>query len=214
MNRWLLVVACLLLPSPAAAQQQRSQLPPLNATTVSARQLTNAGAGNAVWILNDGTTEVFVRLGDGTVVATPNDIPILPGCGVPFDLGVANNIAAITLAGSSTVRITQGASVQPAVCAGRTAGGFPNNDGSMTTTTGGLAQNLFGGATPRNGYHIANPGISVCWFSQFQVAAPNGLGSEQVVPGGGYESPLGVSPSHSVSVYCPLTGDPVTAWQW
>ncbi len=90
------------------------------------------------------------------------------------------------------------------------------SDGSATITTGGTAQNLFGGATPTNGFAIYNPDpVNDLWISDTTTAAANGLGSIRVVAnGGGYETPPGCKPIGAVSVIGAVTAQKITARRW
>ena len=89
-------------------------------------------------------------------------------------------------------------------------------DGSGNITTGGTAQQLFGGVVPAHGYAVYNPSPSVdLWVSHSTTAAPNGAGSIRVsANGGAYETPPGVAPGHAVSIYGATTGQPFTADTW
>lgn len=89
-------------------------------------------------------------------------------------------------------------------------------DGSTTITTGGTAQNLFGGTVPSNGFAIYNPDpTNDLWVSDSATALANGLGSIRVVAnGGGYETPAGYRPLGTVSIVGAVTGQKITARRW
>jgi hypothetical protein len=89
-------------------------------------------------------------------------------------------------------------------------------DGSTTITTGGTAQNLFGGTTPVNGFSIYNPHASSdLWVSDSGTAAANAAGSIRVPANGGwYETPAGQKPLGVVSIVGATTGQPITARRW
>jgi len=95
-------------------------------------------------------------------------------------------------------------------------GAFETCDGNTTITTGGTAQNLFGGLLPKTGFSIANPDPTEdCWFSQSATAAPNGTGSQRLQANGGwYETPPGMRPMGPVSIVCATTGHKITAERW
>ena len=96
-------------------------------------------------------------------------------------------------------------------------GGKDNaTDGSTTITTGGTAQNLFGGTTPANGFAIYNPDPSNdLWISDSTTAAANGTGSVRCASnGGGYETPPGYRPVGVVSIVGAVTGQKITARRW
>lgn len=94
----------------------------------------------------------------------------------------------------------------------------PNNtvDGSSTITTGGTAQNLFGGIIPNNGFAIYNPDASNdLWISDSSTAVANGTGSIRITAnGGGYETPANYRPCGVVSVIGSVTGQKFTAKWW
>ncbi len=89
-------------------------------------------------------------------------------------------------------------------------------DGSTTITSGGTAQNLFGGRTPKNGFEICNPDpTNDLWVSDSTTAAANGTGSYRVVAGGGtYTTPYYYKPVGPVSIVGAVTGQKVTARFW
>lgn len=89
-------------------------------------------------------------------------------------------------------------------------------DGSTSITTGGTAQNLFGGTTPTNGFEVCNPDPSEdLWISDSSTAAANGQGSYRVAPAGGtYTTPAGYKPIGAVSVIAATTGHKITARRW
>lgn len=91
--------------------------------------------------------------------------------------------------------------------------GVPND---VTITTGGTAQTLFAGATPRNGWTVLNPDTSEdCWASDSTTALANGAGSTRLAAnGGGYETPVLYRPPGSLSVVCATTGHKLTARMW
>lgn len=84
----------------------------VSATTTTARSQLQAstpgGSGNDVAVWNDGSSTVFVRLGDSTVNATVADFPLVPNAGVILNAASATHIAAITASGTSTVRAIPG----------------------------------------------------------------------------------------------------------
>ena len=62
---------------------------------------------NSVLIQNDGTAEVFVKLGSSAVTAATTDFPLQAGASVSTYVGASTNVAAITSTGSSTLRVTR-----------------------------------------------------------------------------------------------------------
>jgi hypothetical protein len=100
--------------------------------------------------------------------------------------------------------------------AGTAHGANATTDGSTTITTGGTAQNLFGGASPANGYAICNPDtVNDLWVSDSTTAVANGAGCFRVAANGGYyatepnQKPLG-----AVSIVGSTTGQKITARRW
>ena len=89
-------------------------------------------------------------------------------------------------------------------------------DGSTTLTTGGTAQNLFGGVVPTNGFAIYNPDpVNDLWVSDSATAFANGVGSIRVFAnGGGYETPVGCRPLGAVSIVGATAGQKITARRW
>lgn len=88
--------------------------------------------------------------------------------------------------------------------------------GDTTIATGGTAQDLFGGATPTNGFEICNPdATNDLWVSDSVTAAANGTGSYRVAANGGtYTTPWGYKPIGSVSIVGAVTGQKITARRW
>ncbi|MCW6510997.1 hypothetical protein [Lichenifustis flavocetrariae] len=87
--------------------------------------------------------------------------------------------------------------------------------GDAAITAGGTAQTLFSGATPANGWKIANPDPAEdLWVSDSTTAAPNGQGSTRVPAGGIVTTEPGEKPCGPVSVYGATTGHFITARAW
>lgn len=90
------------------------------------------------------------------------------------------------------------------------------SQGDATITTGGTARTLFNGQVPVNGWAVYNPdATNDLWVSDSATAAANGQGSIRVAAnGGGYETPPGYKPSHSVSIIGAVTAQKITARAW
>ena len=87
--------------------------------------------------------------------------------------------------------------------------------GDTSITTGGTAQTLFSGATPPNGWKVANPDAAEdLWVSDSTTAAPNGQGSYRLPAGGIITTEPGEKPAGPVSVYAATTGHVITARSW
>ena len=89
-------------------------------------------------------------------------------------------------------------------------------DGSTTITTGGVAQTLFNGKIPPNGFEICNPDANEdLWVANGTTASPNGIGSYRVAANGGtYTTPVGYGPIGVVSIIGTTTGHKITAKGW
>lgn len=80
----------------------------LAVTTSTGNGTIPAGSGQILRILNDGTVTIFFKLGAAGVTATTTDTPILAGTSELFTIGGQVAVAAISGAGSGTLRITRG----------------------------------------------------------------------------------------------------------
>lgn len=90
------------------------------------------------------------------------------------------------------------------------------SDGSGTIASGNLAQDLFGGVVPTNGFAVYNPDTNEdLWISLSTTAAIGGQGSIRVAAnGGGYEMPPTAKPFHKISIIAVTTGHKFTAIKW
>ena len=93
---------------------------------------------------------------------------------------------------------------------------YPGSDGSGTITTGGTAQNLFGGVAPLHGFAIYNPdATNDLWINDAGAAAVATAGSIRVAANGGsYVTPDFYIPVGPVSIVGATTGGKYTAKQW
>jgi len=110
-------LAALLVASLSYAQAPPS--PPAASTVCANTTLAVTGSSarvalpsttatcKVVTLVNDGTSEVFVKFGDNTVTATTNDIPIPAGAS-PAIWTAGTYVAAISAGGSSNLRVIQG----------------------------------------------------------------------------------------------------------
>ncbi len=86
-------------------------------------------------------------------------------------------------------------------------------DGSGTVVSGGMAQNLFAGIVPVNGYLVANNSSSILYVSD--VGTANAGGASIPVPSGTvFATPSGYKPAGVVSVYGSSTGQAFAARRW
>jgi hypothetical protein len=82
------------------------------AANSGSQRVAFTGPGKEVLIYNDGTTLVFIRYGDSTVVAAAvGDVPIPPGNSYGFGRGEAPYVAAIRPSGSGDVYFTTGTGI-------------------------------------------------------------------------------------------------------
>lgn len=93
------------------------------------------------------------------------------------------------------------------------AAGSPALDGSGTITSGGVAQTLFGGVTPTNGFQIANNSSDVLYVCDVGIATPGGA-SMPIAVGALYTTPSGYQPAGPVSIYGATLGDAFAARRW
>ena len=93
-----------------------------------------------------------------------------------------------------------------------TAGG-PALDGSATVVTGGVAQTLFGGIAPVNGYLVANTSSATLYVSDVGAATGGGA-SIPIAPGAVFVTPTGYKPPGPVSLYGGTTGQAFAARRW
>ena len=93
-------------------------------------------------------------------------------------------------------------------------GGAVAADGSGAVATGGVAQNLFGGAAPPTGYLVQNLSGDFLYLSDVGTAAATGA-SVMLAPGGGYfETPPSYRPPGPVSLYGATAGQAFAARYW
>ena len=93
------------------------------------------------------------------------------------------------------------------------AAGSAAIDGSGTVLTGGLAQVLFAGIIPVNGFLVANNSTAVLFVSDVGVASAGG-GSIPIAPGAVFITPSGYRPAGPISLYASSTGQSFAARRW
>ena len=93
------------------------------------------------------------------------------------------------------------------------AAGSPAVDGSGTVVTGGIAQPLFAGVVPVNGFLVANNSLATLYVSDVGVASAGG-GSIPIVPGAVFITPSGYKPAGVISLYAGSTGQSFAARRW
>jgi hypothetical protein len=86
-------------------------------------------------------------------------------------------------------------------------------DGSGAVVTGGMAQTLFAGVVPVNGYLVANNSSAVLYVSDVGAANPGGT-SIPIAVGAVFMTPSGYKPAGPISLYGATTGQPFAARRW
>jgi hypothetical protein len=79
--------------------------------------------------------------------------------------------------------------------------------------TGGMAQTLFAGVVPVNGYLVANNSSAVLYVSDVGAANPGGT-SIPIAVGAVFMTPSGYKPAGPISLYGATTGQPFAARRW
>jgi hypothetical protein len=93
------------------------------------------------------------------------------------------------------------------------AAGAPATDGSGTVVIGGIAQILFAGVIPANGYLVANNSSATLYVSDVAPASVGGS-SIPIPMGGVFTTPSGYKPAGAVSLYGGATGQTFAARRW
>ena len=86
-------------------------------------------------------------------------------------------------------------------------------DGSGTMVTGGVAQILFAGVVPVNGYLVANNSSAILYVSDVGTANAGGA-SIPISAGAVFMTPTGYKPAGAVSLYGGATGQAFAARRW
>jgi hypothetical protein len=93
------------------------------------------------------------------------------------------------------------------------AAGAAAIDGSGTVVTGGIAQALFAGVVPANGFLVANNSSAILYISDVGWATAGG-NSIPIAPGAVFVTPSGYKPGGAVSLYAGSTGQSFAARRW
>ena len=93
------------------------------------------------------------------------------------------------------------------------AAGSAAIDGSGTVVTGGMAQPLFAGVVPVNGFLVANNSSATLYVSDVGAASAGGA-SIPIAPGAVFITPSGYKPAGAVSLYASSTGQSFAARRW
>ena len=86
-------------------------------------------------------------------------------------------------------------------------------DGSGTVAAGGIAQTLFGGIIPVNGWLVANNSSATLYVSDVGTAASGGA-SIPIAAGAVFATPAGYKPAGAVTLYGVTTGQAYAARRW
>jgi hypothetical protein len=93
------------------------------------------------------------------------------------------------------------------------AAGSAAIDGSGTIASGGVAQQLFAGLVPTNGFQIGNTSSGTLYVSDVGTASAAGS-SMPIAAGAIYTTPDGYRPAGAVSIYGTSTGQSFAARRW
>jgi hypothetical protein len=86
-------------------------------------------------------------------------------------------------------------------------------DGSGTVIVGGIAQTLFAGVVPTNGYLVANNSTATIYASDVGAATSGGA-SIPIAAGAVFMTPSGYKPAGAVSLWGGATGQAFAARRW
>lgn len=93
--------------------------------------------------------------------------------------------------------------------------GSASTAGDGAITTGGMAQSLFGGIAPTNGWKVSNPHPTEdLWVADNNVTAAPNVGFRVFANGGQYATEPGEKPSGALSIYGATTGHSFSARHW
>lgn len=104
----------------------------LSTSTTSARVALPSGAN--VLLVNNGSADLYYKLGSSTVAATTADFPLPAGRAIVVSAGSNGYVAAITGSGSTTLAVTTG-SGSPVISGGGGGGGSGGGDASAANQT-------------------------------------------------------------------------------
>jgi hypothetical protein len=135
------------------------------------------------------TTQSISTQTDVTGNLVPVHAPAAIAGGVAIPVGPASPLPVINAAGSAAI------------------------DGSGTVVTGGMAQLLFAGVVPVNGFLVANNSSAALYVSDVGSASAGG-GSIPIAPGAVFTTPSGYKPAGSVSLFASSTGQSFAARRW
>ena len=93
------------------------------------------------------------------------------------------------------------------------AAGSAAIDGSGTVVTGGMAQPIFAGVVPVNGFLVANNSSATLYVSDVGAATAGGA-SIPISPGAVSITPSGYKPAGAISLYASSTGQSFAARRW
>jgi len=93
------------------------------------------------------------------------------------------------------------------------AAGAAAVDGSGTVVAGGIAQLLFAGVVPVNGFLVVNNSWATLYVSDVGAASAGGA-SIPIAPGAVFITPSGYKPAGAVSLYASSAGQSFAARRW
>ncbi len=170
--------------------------------------MTQSGSLSVQRYLDDGGTQVQGAPVTVPVTANvPANLDVLDGKPfAAFILTVANGAgSASTITGFALLLQASPSNQQDSAA-----------DGSSVLTSAGVAQTLFGGVVPVNGFALYNPdSTNDLWVCEGGSAVANGSGSVRVAANGGwYETPVQYRPMGAVSLVGMIAGQKFTARRW
>lgn len=194
-----------------------------SAASSAAPSFDTAGALGGVARVTATQGASIVVVGHATPTATQTDgFWIAPGSAplmIPVAPGDEVAIIAATDTDASTALITNTGGAVPTQAVTVPIGGVgllseAGTSTQVTLTTGGTAQNLFGGVAPTNGYEVCNPAVAQdAWLSEATTAVAN-TGYRVPANGGCYDTPVGVKPGGVVSAIAGDSTHPLSLKQW
>jgi hypothetical protein len=149
------------------------------------------GAGSLTLLVKDAntTTQSIATQADVAGNLVPVHTPAAVIAGIATPVGATAPLPVINTAGTAAL------------------------DGSGTVVTGGIAQTLFAGTVPVNGYLVANNSSAMLYISD---VGPANVGGTSIAIGSGavFVTPSGYKPPGPVSLYGSTTGQAFAARRW
>ena len=152
------------------------------AVTSSTGRVAFGSADATVLLENTGTTDLFFKLGSGSVTAATTDFRLSAGHSVVVAAGANTNVAAITASGTSSLAVTTGTGSP--VIAGGGGTGSSSSAGYTAATSGTLAVGAGTGKPAAidlfsaQSVLVKNPdGTAVDWTASVPIQGPAASGT-------------------------------------